>query len=354
MDELTPITRIETFLDAIINNTAAPNPITRIEVMLNDIINGNVVSLTPITRIECFLANISGAGNAVPMPITRIEVFLAKKSGMDIETPTPITRIEVLLDEWVGGTPSQTLTVTGISPLSLVNAIAHKLVSLTQTGKCEQASTPTPSSPVDIVCNNGAVKWGREGIYADGTPEVITLGEHTANAVNLYGIGEYADTQEVISGAVARNMQVYVLDGTEEWTFIADNYQDGTHRIHWDGFRTSANISTSDPPILCSHFVKAPLADRSVQTGQDGKCYISSISFHIRSTEFTSLADAKAWLAAQYAKGTPVIIVCPLREPTTEHVAPQSLSTVEGTNTLTVTANVSDIPLTVEYKGISE
>lgn len=57
----------------------------------------------------------------------------------------------------LGGTPATTLTVTGVSPLSLVNAVAHNIVSLTQTGKCEQASTPTPSSPVDIYCNNGTL-----------------------------------------------------------------------------------------------------------------------------------------------------------------------------------------------------
>ena len=49
-------------------------------------------------------------------------------------------------------------TVTGTSPLSLTNAVAQAIYSLTQTGKCTQASTPTPSDPVDIYCNNGALK----------------------------------------------------------------------------------------------------------------------------------------------------------------------------------------------------
>lgn len=41
-----------------------------------------------------------------------------------------------------GGTPATTLTVTGVSPLSLVNAVAHSMVSLTQFGKCVQDGTP--------------------------------------------------------------------------------------------------------------------------------------------------------------------------------------------------------------------
>lgn len=46
-------------------------------------------------------------------------------------------------------------TVTGISPLILSKALAKPIRSLTQYGKCTQASTPTPSAPVDIYCNNG-------------------------------------------------------------------------------------------------------------------------------------------------------------------------------------------------------
>lgn len=49
-------------------------------------------------------------------------------------------------------------TVTGNAPLTLANAIARAIKSLTQTGLCTQASTPTPSAPVDIKCNNGVLK----------------------------------------------------------------------------------------------------------------------------------------------------------------------------------------------------
>ncbi len=72
--------------------------------------------------------------------------------------------------------------LTGNSPLSLPNAVAKPIKSLTQYGLCTQASTPTPSDPVDIMCNNGVLKWDsvNERIYADGTPEVLTVrpGEH--------------------------------------------------------------------------------------------------------------------------------------------------------------------------------
>ena len=50
-------------------------------------------------------------------------------------------------------------TVTGAAPLSLPNAKGEPLISLVQYGKCAQASTPTPSAPVDIYCNNGKLMY---------------------------------------------------------------------------------------------------------------------------------------------------------------------------------------------------
>lgn len=54
------------------------------------------------------------------------------------------------------GKPTINVLLSGVSPLTLVNAV--KLNYVKAFGKCEQASTPTPASPVDIVCNNGAIK----------------------------------------------------------------------------------------------------------------------------------------------------------------------------------------------------
>lgn len=49
-------------------------------------------------------------------------------------------------------------TVTGTLPLELSNAIYHPIVSLTRYGLCTQDGTPTPSAPVDIMCNNGVLR----------------------------------------------------------------------------------------------------------------------------------------------------------------------------------------------------
>lgn len=113
MDELIPITRIESFLDGIVNGSAVPDPETRIETFLAKIAGENVVTPEPITRIEVFLAKISGVDIPIPQPITRIEMFLAKISGEDIVPPNPITRIEMYLAKWAEGGSDPLNTFTG-------------------------------------------------------------------------------------------------------------------------------------------------------------------------------------------------------------------------------------------------
>lgn len=54
-------------------------------------------------------------------------------------------------------------TITGDSPITLTNSIKSTIVSLKQYGKCIQNGIPTPTTPVDIVCNNGVIKYGALG-----------------------------------------------------------------------------------------------------------------------------------------------------------------------------------------------
>lgn len=50
-------------------------------------------------------------------------------------------------------------TVTGNDAIALPKAKANGLKSVKLFGGCEQSGTPTPTSPQDIVCNNGALKY---------------------------------------------------------------------------------------------------------------------------------------------------------------------------------------------------
>ena len=131
----------------------------RIELYLRKI-NGEDVQLPeyPVTTIEKFLAYKCGEDVELPEPVTRLEMLLAKGTPVEpAELPEPQTMIEYyVLNMQAGG--GVELTVTGNAPVTLANAIAHAIVSLTQEGKVTQASTPTPPAPKDIVCNNGTLK----------------------------------------------------------------------------------------------------------------------------------------------------------------------------------------------------
>ena len=58
-----------------------------------------------------------------------------------------------------GSSPSwQDIVLSGNGSLTLTNAKANGINYVKLFGSCEQDGTPTPTIPVDIVCNNGALK----------------------------------------------------------------------------------------------------------------------------------------------------------------------------------------------------
>lgn len=154
-----PVTRTEQLINAIVESEASPvSAVTRVEQYLDNILNNVASTLVPVTRVEAYLAKISGASVDIPTPVTRIEKYLAAIAGEDIEPPVPVTRLEYFLADWAAAGGASLETVTGNAPVTLLNAVARAIVSLTQTGLCTQADTPTPSAPVNIKCNNGALK----------------------------------------------------------------------------------------------------------------------------------------------------------------------------------------------------
>lgn len=182
-----------------------------------------------------------------------------------------------------------------------------------------------------------------------GTPEVITLGEQTASAVDLLGVGDYADTQEIISGAVTRKVGIKVFDGTETWTIATNNDAAGNKCFYTPFNDRAGGVSTLT--MLCTHYAQAPAASYTTLTANTFlyNPNSSNKNVYFDGGTITSKTDWQAWLAAQYAAGTPVIVIYPLAEQTTESVAGQPLSTTAGDNTITVTANVSPIELEAVY-----
>ena len=88
------------------------------------------------------------------------------------------------------------VVVKGVAPLVLPDAIAEPIVSLKAFGGCAQSDTPTPSDPVDIVCNNGTLK----ARYSNGLPltyQPLEYVSYKGNTLSL-GIDDFDDdTSEI-------------------------------------------------------------------------------------------------------------------------------------------------------------
>ena len=329
--------------------------------------------------------------------------------------------------------------LAGALPLT-IQAAAGKVMRLIRYGKCTQASTPTPSSPVDIICNNGAVgetahanpeavrayselytaEGKTEGKYIDdsGVEQIVSTGAITdyiplspstpyrlawtrittgvytrvhlydsnknwlamaykepdlyvgnktadfnttpqtayiritfhksttyislvnnivASVPDLLALTGYVDEADIIGGKVTRKVGVKVLDGTEAW-----NSYNVTQGVL---FRTQISDSVSDSKnilgVLCNAYqtVYAGYRDSGTLSG-------SARNYDFLNDNYTTLDAWKAYLAAQYANGTPVIVVYPLATATTEWATPQSLQTGAGSNTISSTYAEAEADIT--------
>ena len=188
-------------------------------------------------------------------------------------------------------------------------------------------------------------------LFVDGTSEVITLNSQTASAENLFAINTFKDEQDIISGNIIRKCGVIVLNGSE----LERGYS----------FSTSANciticIKSFDEPKsincapICTHFVGTDVTSISNMPDNSIRAYASISDVHyclnIRNTNWSSVSDYETFVKSQYEAGTPVIVIYPLVDETTEQVTPQPLNTIEGDDVVTVIAEVSNIPLEVKYK----
>lgn len=182
-------------------------------------------------------------------------------------------------------------------------------------------------------------------VYADGTVETIedTIG-NTATAEMLLKVGDYQDEQEILSGAVTRKVEVIVFDGTE--TFATSTTYGKSCII-----QNASNIwgANRDATPICTHFLGE---SRASGNKPDYTCFFNATGHFYFRLEDNTVATFKAWLAAQYATGTPVMVLVALATPTTESVAGQALQVTDGDNTLEITqASLTGLELEAQYNA---
>ena len=173
------------------------------------------------------------------------------------------------------------------------------------------------------------------GDFTAGT--VVSAGEvlsmlpsgQIASVSNLFAVNTYKDEQEIITGATTHKVGVYVFNGTEDWTEGSTTSLSISKTLL--GTSTTVLPSTSTD-IVCTHYqvLGTSAVEDAIWVGS------SNVNFRVRAT-YATISDWKDFLAAQYAAGTPVVVVYPLATEFTEP-APiaQTMNVVAGDNTLDI------------------
>lgn len=166
----------------------------------------------------------------------------------------------------------------------------------------------------------------------------------------LLSVGDYADEAEIISGLLTHRVGILILDGTEAWTA----YSSGGNTYFAD---LDIDATFSLPSVcLCSHYQGVPspigasgLPNNSIKCGfQSDVRYNRRV--YLKDASLATVADVSSFFAAQYAAGTPVMVIYPLATETTESVTAQPIMAHAGSNTIDISPkNVSGINLEVKY-----
>ena len=167
------------------------------------------------------------------------------------------------------------------------------------TGTVTQDGTPTPTNPV--------------------YPKFFQQGD-----MILRRVGDYADSFDAATHKITRRVGVKVLNGTESWEYSSDwSTLYPTFRLI-DATMNDLGTSYILPAVVyCSNFLPAPInngystpmENNTISVGSPAH---SSHTLWIRTNSYTTVADFKRWLAAQYVAGTPVMIYYPLKTPVEE------------------------------------
>lgn len=159
----------------------------------------------------------------------------------------------------------------------------------------------------------------------------------------LRKVGTYVDVLDYKKGQIIRNVGVKVLDGTENWvkgSSAIANYS------FWVDVSSLAILQNRT--ILCSHFQSSSTLPPATLESRKNKIWrgTSDIEGTRASVcigynfDTAGVANFKAFLAAQYAAGTPVVIYYPLATPVTESIVAPALPTLAGSTTYTTETEV--------------
>lgn len=185
------------------------------------------------------------------------------------------------------------------------------------------------------------------------TSPTITVNEQSAQeSLILHSAGTISDSYTPLTGEYVQRVGKIVLDGTEYWN--------GTHVIdntgHWyiDKIQEMVKLTpnnTTIPNIVCTHYPTTTYnkilynSAPGVSIGATG-----ILSFRV---PYLTRADFNAFLAAQYAAGTPVTVLYELAEPITTTINQTNLKANIPNTTISLTEvnNLGSIRAILQTKG---
>lgn len=223
-----------------------------------------------------------------------------------------------------GGAKYPIRTITGVPPLSFL-ADGRPLQSWSISGGAVQDGVPAPDDPIyPKECGNLVETGEHAGQYAipvtvAGQTQTIYLSEP------LRKIEDYADSMQYTGQAATRKVKKLVLTGLE---------------AGWGLYTTTRPFfycPVSDTGIrqcVCSHFDTVIIANNGTQLRIYDETWSSTDAF-------------KQYLSDQYTADTPVTIWYVLSTPTTEPVTIPPITTVRGSNVLTVDTTVQPSSVTI-------
>ena len=178
----------------------------------------------------------------------------------------------------------------------------------------------------------------------NATDLTIYSNAQTATIPDLFAVGNYRDTVDLVAGTVTRQVGCHVFDGTESFVSLSGN------RLAFVMSGTFRNRGG----CVCTHFPGASgPSDTTLNTVYAWGVNLGGDkpAIWLRTTDYTA-STLKALCAEQFAAGTPLIAWFVLQEPTTESLTPQALRTQDGTTV--VSSSAGAVSATVEYKASEE
>jgi len=188
------------------------------------------------------------------------------------------------------------------------------------------ANSPSPNYPSPLV---NAIKAGTYRYTRNGREYVASLPE-------MHSVGGVADTWDADTGSMAQPDGAHVFDGTENWFYAVNDNTSYCSLYLGKSYLPGSPANNNNLPLLCSHFPYGNGGQSSYRYRVGTWIYgypDTSAAFMITapvSIMGASATTAKAWMAAQYAAGTPLTVHYPYATPITSTITPTLASSLHA------------------------